>query len=155
MMNPLTPETYVDLFERFGRDAVRYVVVSGVAVVLHGHVRPVFDLDIVVAPAHEESSRAMRSLALAGFVPTIPLPLSAVTVLRTFDHTQREVDVFARYSIPFDELWADSQLVPVGGTEARVISLAHLLHAKRFNGRPHDLLDIEVLLALGPRDGQG
>jgi hypothetical protein len=36
-----------------------------------------------------------------------------------------------------------------GGTSvARVASVAHLLVAKRITGRPHDLLDIEGLLAL-------
>lgn len=143
-----TPEIYCDVFERLERDAVRYVVISGVAVVLHGHVRPVADLDIVVDPAPEEAGRAMSALARGGFAPSIPLPLSMVSVLRTFDHLQREVDVFVRYHVPFDDLWAGSERVGVGDGVARVASLEHLLRAKRINGRPHDLLDIAGLLAL-------
>jgi hypothetical protein len=143
-----TPEAYCDVFERFERDGVRYVTVSGVAVVLRGHVRPVADLDVVIDPAPDESRRATDALSLLGFVPSIPLPLSLLTVLRMFDLTQREVDVFVRYHIPFAELWADSELVRVGDCLARVASLEHLLRAKRINGRPHDLSDIEALLAL-------
>jgi hypothetical protein len=142
-----SPETYCDVFERFGRDGVRYVVVSGVAVVLRGHVRPVEDLDVVVDPAPDESQRALRALALLGFVPSLPLPLSMLTVVRMFDQEQREVDLFVRYCIPFADLWADSELLGVGGCAARVMSLEHLLRAKRTNGRPHDLLDVEALLA--------
>jgi hypothetical protein len=125
------------------------------AVVLHGYIRPVADLDIVIDAAPHEAHKAMQALALTGFVPSIPLPLSVLTVLRMFDAAQREVDVFVRYHIPFDELWASSELVPVGASTARVISLEHLLRAKRITGRPHDLLDIEGLLALkapGPSD---
>lgn len=144
-----TPLIYRDVFDRLEREGVRYVVVSGVAVVLHGHARPVADLDMVIDPAPEEAQRAMNALARAGFVPSIPLPLSMVTVLRMFDQSQREVDVFARYHVPFAELWADSEIVRVGEGVARVASLEHLLRAKRTVGRPHDLLDIEGLLALG------
>jgi hypothetical protein len=118
------------------------------AVVLHGYIRPVADLDIVIDAASHEAHKAMHALTLTGFVPSIPLPLSVLTVLRMFDSTQREVDVFVRYCIPFDELWASSECVRVGASTARVMSLEHLLRAKRIHGRPHDLLDIEGLLAL-------
>ena len=142
------PEIYCDVFDRLERDDVRYAVISGVAVVLHGHVRPIADLDIVIDPAPEEAESALRVLAHCGFVPSIPLPLSMLSVLRMFDHSQREVDVFVRYHIPFKELWAGSERMRVGDSLTRVVSLDHLLRAKRINGRPHDLLDIEGLLAL-------
>jgi hypothetical protein len=148
------PLIYCDVFNRLEGENVRYVVVSGVAVVLHGHVRPIADLDIVIDPAPQEARRAMRALTGAGFVPSVPLPLNMLTVLRMFDQSQREVDVFVRYHIPFAELWADSEPARVGDCVARVASLEHLLRAKRINGRPHDLLDIEGLLALGVR-GRG
>lgn len=138
------------MFDRLERDNVRYAVISGVAVVLHGHVRPIFDLDIVIDSAPEEASRAMRALASNGFVSSLPLPLSMLSVMRMYDRSQREVDVFVRYCIPFDELWTNSQHMRVGDSSSvvRVISLEHLLQAKQINGRPHDLLDIEGLLAL-------
>jgi hypothetical protein len=87
-------------------------------------------------------------LTSLGFVPSVPLPLSMLTVLRMFDHLAREVDVFVRYHIPFEELWADSELMRVGENQVRVESLEHLLRAKRITARPHDLEDIEDLLKL-------
>ena len=145
------PEIFTDVFDRFERDGIRYAVISGVAVVLHGYVRPVADLDVVIDPAPLEAERALRAFAGCGFVPSIPLPLSMLTVLRMFDRTQREVDVFNRYHIPFDQLWADSRHMRIGNGVARIVSLDHLLRAKRINGRPHDLSDIEGLLALDAR----
>lgn len=144
----MTPAIYADVFDRLERANVRYVVVSGIAVVLHGHIRPVADLDMVIDAASHEARSAMHALMLAGFVPSIPLPLSALTVLRMFDPVQREIDVFVRYHIPFAELWESSERVRVSAGTARVASLEHLLRAKRITGRPHDLLDIEGLLAL-------
>jgi hypothetical protein len=145
-----TPETFSDVFDRFEREGIRYAVISGIAVVLHGHVRPIADLDVVIDPAPDEGLRALRALAGLGFVSSLPLPLSMLTVLRMFDHAEREVDVFVRYHIPFDRLWADSRQVRVGDGVARIVSLDHLLQAKRINGRPHDLSDIAALLALHP-----
>ena len=140
-----TPEIYCDVFDRLERDRVRYIVTSGVAVVLHGSVRPIADLDIVIDPAPDEVDRALNALLGSGFMPSIPLPLSMVSVMRMFDASQREVDVFVRYSIAFNELWNDSEYISVSSSVARVISLKHLFQVKRFYGRPHDFLDIAKL----------
>jgi hypothetical protein len=152
-VNLVDAETYCDVLDALERGGVRYVVTSGVAVVLHGHKRAIVDLDIVIDPRPEETNRALHALGRAGFMPSIPVPLSMLSVLRMFDQSQREVDVFVRYHIPFDELWNDSERVRVAesNTVARVASLEHLLRIKRANGRPHDLLDIEGLLALEGR----
>jgi hypothetical protein len=149
-----TPETFSDVFDRLEQDGIRYAAISGVAVVLYGHVRPIADLDVVIDPAPGEVARALRALAGCGFVPSIPVPLNMLTVLRMFDQSEREVDVFVRYHIPFDRLWADSRRVSVGGGVARIVSLDHLLRAKRINGRPHDLSDIAALLARSPDGAQ-
>jgi hypothetical protein len=144
----VTPIDFADVFEALDRNSVQYVVVSGVAVVLHGHIRPIFDLDMVIAATPEEQNRAVETLMRAGFVPSIPVPLDMLTVLRMFDQSEREIDVFARYHIPFNKLWASSQQRRVGDQLVRVISFEHLLKAKRTTGREHDLMDIDALLAL-------
>ena len=147
-MSVNTPLSYGDVFDALERNSVPYVVVSGVAVVLHGHIRPVFDLDVVIASTPDEQNRAMQTLMQAGFVPSIPVPLNFLTVLRMFDQSEREIDVFVKYHIPFNELWASSEQIRVGDHVARVASLEHLLRAKRITARPHDLMDVEALLAL-------
>lgn len=127
---------------------------SCVAVVLHGHVRSVVDLDIVVDSAPDEAGRALRALTDLGFVPRIPLPLQLVSIMRLFDQSRREVDLFTCYPFPFEELWAGSRRMDVGGSVARVISLEHLIRAKRFNGREHDLFDLAGLQAVVKGDGE-
>ncbi len=147
-MDATTPAAFADVFELLERYQVPYVVVSGVAVALHGHPRPVYDLDVVVASTPAEQNRALQVLAIAGFVPTIPLPLNLLTVVRMFDQHEREIDVFAKYHISFNDLWADAVKIKVGNGTARVASLEHLLCAKRLTGRPHDLEDVAALLAI-------
>jgi GNAT superfamily N-acetyltransferase len=142
------PETFCDVLEHLNRENARYVVVSGFAVVMHGHKRDILDLDVVVDRSPGEAHRCMYALALAGFVPSIPLPLEMVSVLRLFDPLSREVDVFVRYHIPFEELWSSSESVKVGNQLARIASLEHVVQVKRIQSRPHDLADIEALMSM-------
>ena len=139
---------YGDVFERLEAEGVRYVAVGGVAVVLHGHERPVNDLDIVVDPAPAEARRAQAALMSLGFFPTLPLPLEMLTVLTMLDGAGRVVDVFARFQIPFDELWPASERVRAGDRVVRVCSIEHLIRVKRLVTRPDDPKDIEALLAI-------
>jgi hypothetical protein len=151
-----TPLIYADLFEQLEHHDVRYVVVSGVAVVLHGHARPIADLDIVIDPTPDQARHTMLTLTASGFVPTIPLPLDLLTMMRMFDQKNREVDVFIRYHIKFDRLWSESCRMRIGKSNVRVISLEHLISIKRLHGRPHDLQDVEGLLEMAKlQSGEG
>jgi hypothetical protein len=147
-MSPITPASYRDVFNLLEQYNVRYVVIGGVAVVLHGHLRLIADLDIVIAAAPAEQNRALQVLLMAGFVPSIPVPLNLLRMLRMFDQSERELDVFVKHYIAFDDLWNESIQIGIGESSARVVSLEHLVQLKRMTARPHDLSDNEALLAL-------
>ncbi|HEX8188131.1 MAG TPA: hypothetical protein VF586_07270 [Pyrinomonadaceae bacterium] len=138
---------YEDVFERFEAWRVPYVVVGGAAVALHGHERETRDLDVVVELSPEATRRATEALVSLGFVPALPLPLEMLTVQRFTDAAGREVDVFARFRLPFEELWSAAEHLGAAGRPVRVCSLAHLIRMKRLDGRPRDLRDVEALLA--------
>lgn len=141
---------------------VRSIVVGGVAVVLHGHPRLTVDLDLVLDLAPDNVAAALEVLADQGFVPRLPVTAEgfadpatragwvadrALTVFSLHDpgNPLREVDLFAEEPLPFDELWADSQVVEVAGIGVRVASVDHLITLKRRAGRPQDLADIDAL----------
>src|SRR3990170_2554577 len=56
---------------------VRYLVVGGVAVVLHGYLRTTLDLDLVLQLERDNLELALKALASLGFQPQAPVPLSA------------------------------------------------------------------------------
>src|SRR5438477_184989 len=56
---------------------VRYLVVGGVAVVLHGHLRTTGDLDLVVQLERANLLRAVKALEGLGYRPRPPVALSA------------------------------------------------------------------------------
>jgi predicted nucleotidyltransferase len=157
------------IFRGLARRGVRYVIVGGVAVVLHGHVRMTADLDLVVDLETRNVSSAIEALVELGLRPTIPVePLQfadegirtswvrdkGMTVFSMIDPIDafRHVDLFAESPMPFEDLWQRSEVVPLGDLEVRVASIADLIAMKRTAGRAQDIADIERLEELR-RDG--
>lgn len=157
---------YTMVFSALNAGGVRYVVVGGVAVVLHGHARLTVDLDLVVELAPEPARTAVEVLLSLGFLPRLPVDphdFADATVreqwvrkrnLQVFslyhpDDPLQEVDLFATYPLPFDELVADADVVQLGDVRVPVVSVPHLVRLKRAAGRPRDLEDVEALLRLG------
>jgi hypothetical protein len=52
---------------------VSFVVVGGVAVLLHGHNRTTVDLDVVIDLAAHDAVRAIDALTSLGFEPRLPV----------------------------------------------------------------------------------
>ena len=150
------------IFSALNERELRYVVVGGTAVVLHGYVRLTVDLDLVVDPAPAASRHAVEALTGLGLRPRLPVDPSAFADpdqrriwveernLRVFsmwdpDDPLREVDLFVEEPIPFEDLWQRSVEVKVGSVSVRVASKTDLIRMKRLAGRPRDLEDIEAL----------
>jgi len=144
---------------------VRFVVVGGVAVVLHGHPRMTADLDLVVDLAAESAGRAISALVTLGMEPRLPVDPQAfadpevrrgwivqrsLTVFTMLDPNEPllEVDLFAEPPLPFEELWGQATIVQLGGQAVRIASIDHLITMKQAAGRPQDLADVAALEAL-------
>ena len=144
---------------------VRFVVVGGVAVVLHGHPRMTVDLDLVIDLAAEPATRAIGALVELGMEPRLPVDPQAfadpvvrrvwaeerkLTVFTMLDPSDPllEVDLFAETPIPFEELWEQAVTVQLQDQAVRVASIEHLITMKKAAGRPQDLADIAALEAL-------
>ncbi len=148
--------------------SARYVVVGGVATVLHGFARLTADIDLVVDLDSAEALKTISALASIGLRPRPPVRAEAfadesqrrawiqdkgMRVFSLWDPAtpMREVDLFVEHPIPFAELWARSELVALGTTSARIASIADLIALKRLANRPSDLQDIEALTAIAKR----
>lgn len=151
---------------------VRYLIVGGVAVVLHGHLRTTGDLDLVVELGPDNLNRALDALERSGFQPRPPVPLRSFADpdtrkswietknLQVFslwhpDLTGFEVDLFVEEPFDFDEAWQRRITVELSGATAPLVSLDDLLDLKRAAGRPRDLEDVAVLTELARESGNG
>jgi tRNA nucleotidyltransferase/poly(A) polymerase len=54
------------IFAALENGAVRYVIVGGMATVLHGYARLTADVDIIVDQTPDEARKAIRALAALG-----------------------------------------------------------------------------------------
>lgn len=144
---------------------VRYLVVGGVAVVLHGHLRTTADLDLVVQLDPENARRAVTALSALGFRPRAPVPAEAfadaearrawkadkgLTVFSLWSDRLPtvEVDLFVEEPFAFDEAYARAVRVRLDTTTVSVVSVEDLIALKRASGRPVDLADIDALRAI-------
>jgi predicted nucleotidyltransferase len=152
----------VPLFAALEDRGIRYVVVGGVATVLHGYARMTADLDLIVDLDPDSARRAIEVLTAMGFTPTLPLP-----ALQFADPAVREgwikdkqmqvfslvdsrnpllvVDLFVHHPIDFEELYSRSVSKLLGKTEVRVASIPDLIVLKEIADRPQDRDDIEKL----------
>jgi len=145
---------------------VRYLVVGGVAVVLHGHLRTTADLDLVLELEPENVRAAIAVLAADGYRPRAPVRFEdfadpatrrswiedknlEVFSLWHADIPGFEIDLFASVPFDFSTVYVRRIDVPVGRTHAPVIALDDLIELKRAAGRNRDLDDVQALLALG------
>jgi len=152
---------------------VRYLVVGGVAVVLHGYVRFTADLDLVLALDPPNIIAAMEAVTSLGYRPRAPVAAldfadpgkrrewireKGLTVLGLWspEHPATEVDVFVEEPFSIDEALARATRAQLGTNTITVASIPDLIELKRKAARPKDLEDIEKLqeiLAQGPGHG--
>ena len=144
---------------------VRYLVVGGVAVVLHGHLRTTADLDLVVSLEPANARRAIEAVAALGYRARAPVPAErfadgaeraawisekGLTVFSLWSDRLPglELDLFVREPFDFEQAWARRVTVALDSTTATVVSLQDLLALKRSASRPQDLADVEALEAI-------
>jgi len=160
------------VFAALTKRKVRYLVVGGVAVVLHGVPRFTADIDIVLALEAANVAAALEALAELAYQPHAPVPLQAfsdpslrrgwiqekglvVFSLWSPDHPATEIDLFIEEPFPFDEVFARATRVDLGESHIAVASIADLIELKRRADRPRDREDIERLKALAEAKQRG
>ncbi len=165
---PAVPQLLEPIFAALNTADVRYVVVGGLATVLHGYARLTADVDLVVDLRPSEARKAIDALVALGFRPRAPVDPTQfadpairgswvrekrMRVFSMHDPAQpmREIDLFVEHPIAFDELWARSEVLALTTTSVRVASIPDLITLKRVASRPQDLEDIEALEAIRRR----
>lgn len=158
------------IFQILNTAEVRYVIVGGLATVLHGYARLTADVDLAVDLAPEEATKMIRILVANGFRPQVPVSPEAfadpearevwlrdkhMLAFSLVDQANpmRVIDLLLKPDVPFVELLARSEVVALNNTTVRIASIEDLIVLKRHAGRPQDLADIEQLETIRRRKG--
>lgn len=145
MLNRLT-----DVFASFQNHRVKYVVIGGIASVLHGVPRATFDLDILIEASEENARRLLEALDGAGLATA---SLTSVDDILSHEITifQDRVRIDVQTGTPglgFDGAWRNRVEMEYGGQRFYVASREDLISSKRAAGRDVDLEDVRLLESL-------
>ena len=136
-----------DAFRSFQEREVRYVVIGGIAAVLHGVPRATFDLDILIDPTLVNARRLLAALTEAG-MGTASLTTAEKVLANEITVFKDRVRVDVLTTAPgltFERVWSERQTMNYMGQEFFVISKRDLIVSKRASGRPVDLEDARLL----------
>lgn len=145
-----------EILERLVSRGVDFVVIGGIAAVLHGSPRATFDLDVCFA-TDDTNLEALGEVlvgldaGLKGVDDDVPFVPNAQTLRRvevlTLDTAAGELDVLTRPSgAPrYDVLRRRAERFDLGGFSVLVASLEDLIGMKQAANRPKDRADVEEL----------
>lgn len=154
-----TPLDAERILAALAEHSVDYVIIGGLAVQTHGHVRTTVDIDVYPRP--EPSNLARLADALNALDARILNPgsegakIDANTLPRAtlwqFATRHGAIDVLhdAPGAPSYDELRARALEIRLGDLELAVAGLDDLISMKRASARPVDLEDLAALTELG------
>jgi predicted nucleotidyltransferase len=147
------------VLQELSRAGVEFIIVGGVAAVIHGSARVTQDLDIVYSRTLENIAKVAAALApyqpyLRGAPPGLPFRWDAETIRRglnfTLTTTLGDLDLLGEIvgGGNYTALLPHSAVVQISGNDVCCLKLGRLIHVKRAAGRPKDLEAIAELEAL-------
>ena len=137
------------VFESLRSHDVRYVVIGGIAAVLHGVPRATFDLDVLIEATPENGARLLDALLeakLGTALMTTPEEVARQEITVFNDRVRLDVQTRTP-GLVFAEAWERRVTMTYQGVELFVVCKGDLVASKRAAGRPQDLEDVRALTA--------
>jgi hypothetical protein len=149
---PLDAERILRALAEYG---VEYVLIGGLAVQTHGHVRTTNDADLIPAPQPANLERlalALRSLDARVLNPgqeDVAIDAKMLPAATIWQFVTRDGGIDVLHEVPggrpYGELSARALRVTLGDIEVPVVDLDDLIQMKLARGRPVDLADVAAL----------
>ncbi len=144
MLNP----DFKEFIQSLNDNNVRYLVVGGYAVALHGYPRYTKDMDVWVEMTPENAARIVKALDQFGF-GSLNLKESDFIVpdqIIQLGYPPRRIDILTTLpGVEFSECYPSHTTVNMEGISVNFIDLENLRKNKRATGRHQDLADLENL----------
>lgn len=139
-----------DVFASFHANNVKYIVIGGIAAIVHGVPRATFDLDILIEATEENASRLLTALeevglGTASLISPAELAQHEITIFN--DRVRVDVQTFTP-GLDFKTGWKNKQTIDYQGQPFYVVNKEDLIASKRAAGRPVDLADVDALESL-------
>lgn len=137
-----------DFLAALDANHVEYMLVGGVALGVHGHVRYTRDLDVWFRGSEQNAERLIAALRDFGFndLKVSPLEFCKPRAMLVLGAEPNKIELinFAD-GVDFDQCFPNRIVVPLAGVNVAVIGLDDLRKNKKAVGRLQDLADLEQL----------
>lgn len=162
-MNIINFMYYYEIFKAFHNFDIKYLLVGGLAVNLHGAPRVSQDLDVIILMERDNILKICNVLLTLDYQPRIPgmkgedlaeakireqwikeKNLKAVSFIHKSD-VYKIVDIVLVHPLDFREASSRRVLRKAGEVEIPVASAVDLIKMKAASGRQQDLSDIRLL----------
>ncbi|MFQ5340288.1 MAG: nucleotidyltransferase [Anaerolineae bacterium] len=135
------------VFASLEKHNVKYVIIGGIAAVLHGVPRATFDLDILIEASLENVQRLLDAfldarMGTAALITASELLTYEITVFN--DWVRIDVQT-STPGLTFEKAWQDRVSMEYQGQTFYVVSREDLVASKRAAGREVDLEDVRLL----------
>lgn len=135
---------------------VRYALVGGHAVALHGAVRGTVDIDVAVSWSRKSLRATEKALNDAGLVSRLPITADDVFDFRKEYVEKRNLVAWSFYNpddlseqvdviITYDLKGKRTRKIQLTSGPISVLALRDLIEMKRESGRPQDIEDVRAL----------
>jgi hypothetical protein len=141
-------QDFRECIQSLNDNGVRYLVVGGYAVALHGHPRYTRDLDVWIDMSPDNAANVVKALGQFGF-GSLALKISDFLVpdqIIQLGYPPNRIDVLTTLpGVDFASCYPSRLEIEVAGVRVNFIDLENLKKNKRATGRHQDLADLENL----------
>jgi predicted nucleotidyltransferase len=139
---------FLDFIALCNKHEVRYLVIGGYAVSIHGYPRSTKDMDVCIEMSEANAVKMIQVIKDFGFGS---LNLSKADFLNKSFITQLgyeplRIDILNDLDgVAFEEAWENKKVVDISGVNVNFIGYNDLLKVKEKAGRPQDIADVTML----------
>jgi len=145
-----------EVIDEFKKHNLKYTIVGGYALALHGIVRATVDVDLVLQLNKSNFELAEKALNQIGLMSRIPVRANEIISMRKeyiekrnllawsfvdFKNPSRQVDILITKNLKD----LDTEKLSVGNRKISVVTLKELYRLKQESGRPQDLIDLQYI----------
>lgn len=159
-------EAFQQIVETLNAAKVKFILVGGLAVAIHGYGRVTYDVDLVIQLMPENITKAFAALAKLSYRPRVPITADQfadgflrkkwieekdMMVLNLFSdlYYSTPIDIFVKEPFDFEEAYSRAAIESLEDeTVFRVVDIETLINMKIEAGRDKDLDDVSHLKVL-------
>lgn len=138
------------------RAGVRYAIVGGHAVALHGAVRGTVDIDVAISWSRKSLLATEKALNDLGLVSRLPITADDIFDFRNEYIENRNLTAWNFYNpndlsiqvdiiITYDLKGKRTRRIQLAGGSIQILGIRELIKMKRASARPQDIEDVSAL----------